>query len=160
MGMPPKETFDRENLKFGIKFSVLVPITSGLVGVYSQPDAWWTLVHKQKRYSAHIDPPEVIVHCKLTQAHMPHGSTIDNDTVFGVICQLPLLREEFRIAKLTFDSDLRHRAASRRALPRTSSCYINCERPVYFLLSLAILACRRFMQVYCVFCTVGIMFNV
>ena len=38
MGMPPKETFDRENLKFGIKFSVLVPITSGLVGVSSQPD--------------------------------------------------------------------------------------------------------------------------
>jgi len=33
---------------------------------------------------------------------MPRGSAIENDTVFGVICQLPLLREEFRIPKLTF----------------------------------------------------------
>jgi len=39
MGMgSPKKTFARENLKFGLKFSVLVPITSGLVGVSSQPD--------------------------------------------------------------------------------------------------------------------------
>jgi len=51
------------------------------------------LAHKQKRYSAHIDPPEVLVHCKLTQVHMPRGSTIESDTVFGVTCQLPLLRE-------------------------------------------------------------------
>jgi len=38
-----------------------------------------------------------------------------------VIHLLPLLREEFRLPKLTFHSDLRRRAASRRALPRTSS---------------------------------------
>ena len=30
MGMgSPKKTFDRENVKFGLKFSVLAPITSG-----------------------------------------------------------------------------------------------------------------------------------
>ena len=41
MGMrspPQKKTFDRDNLKFCLKFSILVP-TSGLVGVSSQPDA-------------------------------------------------------------------------------------------------------------------------
>jgi len=42
------------------------------------------------------------------------------DTVFGVIRQLPLLQEEFRLPELTFDSDLRRRAASHRALPYTS----------------------------------------
>jgi len=58
---------------------------------------------------------------KLTQVHMPRGSTIESDTVFGVTCQLPLLREEFGIATLTFHSDLQRRAASRRALPCPSS---------------------------------------
>ena len=53
--------------------------------------------------------------------HMPRGSAIENNIVFGVICQLPLLREEFEIATLTFHSDLRRRAASRRALPCPSS---------------------------------------
>jgi len=45
------------------------------------------------------------------------------DTVFGIICvcQVSLLREVFRIAKLTFYSDLRRRAVSRLALPYTSS---------------------------------------
>jgi len=43
------------------------------------------------------------------------------DTVYVVIRQLPLLREEFRLPKLTFHSDLRRRAVSRRALPSTSS---------------------------------------
>ena len=52
---------------------------------------------------------------------MPRGSTIESDTVFGVTCQLPLLREEFGIATLTFHLDLRRRAASRRALPCPSS---------------------------------------
>jgi len=52
---------------------------------------------------------------------MPRGSTIESDTVFGVTCQLPLLREEFGIATLTFHSDLRRRAVSRRALPCPSS---------------------------------------
>jgi len=50
-----------------------------------------------------------------------YGSTIESDTVFVVICQLPLLREEFGIATLTFHSDLRRRAASRRSLPCPSS---------------------------------------
>jgi len=36
MGFPPKKTFDRDNLKFGLKFSVLATITSGLVAVSSQ----------------------------------------------------------------------------------------------------------------------------
>jgi len=51
-----------------------------------------------------------------------------------VIRQLPLLREEFRIPKSTFHSDLRRRAASRLALPCTSSftfyCmfYFTCDR--------------------------------
>jgi len=38
--------------------------------------------------------------------------------------RLPLLREEFRLPKLTFHLDLRRRAASRRALPRTSSFHL------------------------------------
>ena len=41
--------------------------------------------------------------------------------LFGVIHQLPLLREEFRLSKFTLHSDLRRRAASRLALPCTSS---------------------------------------
>jgi len=47
---------------------------------------------RQKSYIAHIDTPEVFVHCKLTQVHTPLGS--------GVVCQLPLWREEFRLPKL------------------------------------------------------------
>ena len=39
-----------------------------------------------------------------------------------------MLREEFRTAKLTFHSDLRRRAASRRALSRTSSCCCRAKR--------------------------------
>ena len=43
---------------------------------------------------------------------------------FGLIRQLPLLREEFRLSKFTLHSDLRRRAASRLALPCPSSdCY-------------------------------------
>ena len=44
--------------------------------------------------------------------------------LFGVIHQLPLLREEFRLSKLskfTLHSDLRRQAASRLALPCPSS---------------------------------------
>ena len=66
----------------------------------------------------------MLVHCKLTQVHMPRSSTIENDTVFGVTCQLPLLREEFVIPTLTFHSDLRRRAASHRALPCPSSFFL------------------------------------
>ena len=34
------------------------------------------MVHKRKSYSAHIDPPELLVYCKLTQVHMPSGRQI------------------------------------------------------------------------------------
>jgi len=46
---------------------------------------------------------------------------------------LALLREEFRISKLTLHSDLRRRAASRRALPCPSSfCKVrNCGTPKF-----------------------------
>jgi len=40
-----------------------------------------------------------------------------------------LLREEFRLPKLTFHSYLRRRAASRRALPRTSSSLFFTQPP-------------------------------
>ena len=43
------------------------------------------------------------------------------DTVFVVICQRLLQRQDFRLSKLTLHSDLRRRAASRLALPCTSS---------------------------------------
>jgi len=35
-GSPPKKKINPENLKFGLKFSVLATITSGLVGVSPQ----------------------------------------------------------------------------------------------------------------------------
>ena len=35
-GVPPKKKFNRENLKFGLKFSVCTSITSGLMGISSQ----------------------------------------------------------------------------------------------------------------------------
>ena len=41
--------------------------------------------------------------------------------LFGLIRQLSLLREEFRPLKLVLHSELRRRAASRRALPCPSS---------------------------------------
>jgi len=34
--------------------------------------------------------------------------------IFGVICQVSLLRAEFQLPELFFKSDFRHRAASRR----------------------------------------------
>ena len=68
MGVPQK-TLDRENLKFSLKFSVLVLITSWL----------WEYLHKTfpghvMNFGPHIDPREVLVHCKLTQVHTPRGS--------------------------------------------------------------------------------------
>ena len=33
--VPPQKKIDRENLNFGLKFSVLAPVTSGLMGVSS-----------------------------------------------------------------------------------------------------------------------------
>jgi len=43
--------------------------------------------------------------------------------LFGLIRQLSLLREEFRQPKLILHSELRRRAASRRALPSPSSVF-------------------------------------
>ena len=74
---------------------------------------------KQKSYSAHVDLPKVLVHCKLTQFHTPRGSIVYSLRIF--IRQLSLLREEFRLSKFTLHSDLRRPAASRLALPCTSS---------------------------------------
>jgi len=36
-----------------------------------------------KSYSTHIDPPEVLVHCKLTQIHTPHGSRVQCSESFA-----------------------------------------------------------------------------
>jgi len=44
---------------------------------------WWTLVHKEKSYSAHIDSPEVLVQCKLMQVHSPCGSRIQFSESFA-----------------------------------------------------------------------------
>ena len=55
------------------------------------------MVHIQKSYSAHIDLPELHVHCKPG--------------------------EEFRQLKSILHSELRRRAASRRALPCPSSFF-------------------------------------
>jgi len=119
-GGPPKN-FWSWKFKIWPEIQRISTYNFGASGVSSLPDAWWILVHKHKRYNAHIDPPKVLVHCKLAQVYMPRGSTIENDTVLGVIRHRRLLREEFRISKLTFHSDLRRRVASHRALPRTSS---------------------------------------
>jgi len=61
----------------------------------------------------------------LTQPNCSYATWF-YDTVFGVFRQLSLLGEKFRLSrpKLTFHSDLRRRAALRRALPRTSIYYL------------------------------------
>jgi len=72
-------------------------------------------------YSAHIDQPEVFVHCKLTQFHSPPSPRVI--LRYGFHSHLPeaMLRVDFRLPKLTLHSDLRRRAALRLALPCTSS---------------------------------------
>jgi len=74
--VPPKKTLDRENSKFGLKFSVLVP-HFGASGAILTTRRVMNFGPQTKRYSAHIDPPEVLVHCKLMQVHMPRGSAIE-----------------------------------------------------------------------------------
>jgi len=56
-----------------------------------------------------------------SHAFASHDLPAIAEFLVGVTCQLPLLREEFAIATLTFHSDLRRRAASRRVLPCPSS---------------------------------------
>ena len=116
----PQKIFNRENLKFGLKFSVCTSITSGLIGLvgifspnfFSPRDELWStnekvtariLMHPNWWYTVSWRICQVIL--------------------FGLIHQLPLLRVEFRIPKFTFHSDLRRRAASRRALPCPSSVF-------------------------------------
>jgi len=60
-------------------------------------------VHKRKSYSAHIDPPELLDTVSWLR------KSIRYVFFFGIIHQMPLPREEFRIPKLTFHSDLRRR---------------------------------------------------
>ena len=65
---PKKKIFDRENLKFGLNFSVLVPhfgASGGILTTGRRDELWST----NKNVIAHIDPPDVLVHCKLTQVH-------------------------------------------------------------------------------------------
>jgi len=93
-----------------------------------------------KSYCAHIDTPEVLVRCKLTQVHTPR--------VLGYRFWsrlLALLREEFRISKLTLHSDLLRRAASRRALPCPSSLFILSPRVIAVKLGHVIGNCLNFI---------------
>ena len=119
-GVNPKK-INREKLKFGLKLSVWASITSGIVGISSPKFSRWRgeLWSTNKRgMGTNIDTADVLVHCKLTQFHVPRGSRA---RFFGVIRQVALLGEVFRIPKLTFHSELRRRAASCLALPCTSS---------------------------------------
>jgi len=78
-GVPEKKNFWSWKCKIWLKIQRVSPYNFGLVGVSSQnffQTTWWTLVHKQKSYSAHIDPTEVLVHCKLTQVNTTRGSRI------------------------------------------------------------------------------------
>ena len=79
----------------------------------SRDELWST---NKKSYCAHTDTPEVLVRCKLMHVHTPRGSRIQFLESFA---------REFRISKFTLYSDLRRRAASRRALPCPSSYYYN-----------------------------------
>jgi len=95
-------------------------------------------------FGPHIDPREVLVHYSYGTAlshwslHRPVTYRWTVLRSFGVIRQLPLLRVEFRLPKLILHSDLRRRAASRRALPRTSSydkiaCpFVDCIRIIAY----------------------------
>jgi len=77
--------------------------------------AMWRTSSTNKKVIVHI-----LIHPNYSYT-VSWRKSICHVVLFGVIHQLPLLREEFRLPKLTFHSDLRRRAASRRALPRTSS---------------------------------------
>jgi len=89
----------------------------GLVGIFSpnffkpRDEVWSTNEKVTARILMHPNCSYTVSWCK----------SISQVVLFGLIHQLPLLRVEFRIPKLTFHSDLRRRAASRRALPCPSS---------------------------------------
>jgi len=74
MRVPPK-TFDRENLKIWPKIQRISPYNVGASGsilTTRRRDEFWST---NKKYSAHIDPPELHVHCNVTHIHTPRGST-------------------------------------------------------------------------------------
>jgi len=89
-------------------------ITSVLVGISSpnfsrrRGELWSTykkvLPYKRKYWST-------LSARSLKGDAIPYATWL-YDTVFGIICQVALLREVFRIAKLTFYSDLWRRAVS------------------------------------------------
>ena len=61
-----------ENLKFGLKFSVCAPITSGIVGIFSTNFPGHVM---DFGLQTHIDPPELLVYRQLiTQVHTARGS--------------------------------------------------------------------------------------
>ena len=109
-GVP--QFFNHENFKIWLKCSVWALITSRLVGIYSP------------NFSRPRD--------ELWSTYWPTRSTsytaiwhksIRHVFLLGLIRQLPLLREEFRLSKFTVHSDLRRRAASRLALPNVWLCH-------------------------------------
>jgi len=85
-GTGPPKKINRVNLKFGLKLSVRASITSGLVGIsspkfYRRHGELWST--NEKRMGTDIDTLEVLVHCNLTQFHMPRGSTVQFSGSFG-----------------------------------------------------------------------------
>ena len=114
-GVPPPNFFNRENLKFGLQCSVWALITSGLVRISSPNFSRLVMNFNWSTYW-----PTQIACCTVIW----HKS-IRHVFLFGLIRQLPLLREEFRLSKFTLHSDLWRRAVSRLALPCTSSfCHV------------------------------------
>jgi len=76
--LPPKKNYS-QIFKIWLKVQRLSLYNfhaSGNILTKLLQETWWTLVHKQKSYSTHIDLPEVLVHCKLTQVYTPRGSRI------------------------------------------------------------------------------------
>jgi len=76
----------RQHLKFGLKFIRWASIISGLVGISStkfsrrRGELWST---NEKCIGANIDTPELLVHCKMTQFHLPSGSRVRFSGLFG-----------------------------------------------------------------------------
>jgi len=78
-GTPPpkKNVITKFKIWLGIqRLSLYNFHASGNILTNLLQETWWTLAHKQKSYSAHVDLPKVLVPCKLTQFHTPRGSRI------------------------------------------------------------------------------------
>ena len=86
------------------------------------------MAHKQKRYSALIDPPEVLVHCKLTQVHMPRTWFFDRKRYsFWSYLPAAIAARGIWNSYIDFPLGLAGRAASRRAPPCPSSCKFSAD---------------------------------